>query len=46
MHERDQRNAGSGLSAHVRAAIDEGRKQIAEGKGVPEEEAWKELGIE
>jgi hypothetical protein len=35
-----------GYAAHVRAAIEEGRAQIAAGQCVPAERAWKQLGIE
>ena len=36
----------SGYKDQVRAAIDEGRSQIAAGKGIPADQVWKELGIE
>jgi hypothetical protein len=36
----------SGYKNQVRAAIDEGRSQIAAGKGIPADQVWKELGIE
>lgn len=35
-----------GYAAHIRGAIEEGRAQIAAGRGVPADEAWKKLGIE